>query len=245
MIRLVINGALGRMGRCMIALASEDPRLQVVAEIDIDGPVRGSEALEHGPIDAVIDVSSDLGAQRAIEISRLHRAALLVATTALSERTRGLLDDAAASVAVMVASNLAPGVAVMKHLAALAATLLGPEYDLSLAEHHHAAKKDAPSGTALSIRDAIARASGRMIPSDQIFSGRGGDVIGEHTLRLAGPGEYLEIAHRATTRDLFARGALRAIEWLVEQPPGRYTIEQMLGFKGMQPLRHRDTEKTG
>lgn len=233
MIRLALNGALGKMGRRIIALATEDSRLQVVAQIDAHGALHGAAALDRGEIDAVIDVSSDGGAQSALEISRRCSAALLVGTTALSQRTRDLLDEAASSIPVMIASNLSPGVAVMKRLAAEAATLLGESYDVSICEHHHAAKKDAPSGTALSLCEAVAQATGRQIPTGQILSSRGGDVIGEHTIRLAGPGEYLEITHRATSRDLFALGALRAAQWLVEQRPGRYTIEQMLGLHDM------------
>ncbi len=229
MIRLAINGALGRMGQRISALAAEDSRFQVVATIDPRGELRDGAAVPKGAINAVIDVSSDVGARSAIALARQHRAALVMATTALTDETNTLMHDAAREIAVMPVANLSPGVAVMKRLAATAATLLGEGYDLSISEHHHRAKVDAPSGTALAIAQAL-RAAGKEIPAQHIVSTRGGDVIGEHTVRLAGLGEYLEITHRATTRDLFARGALSACAWLITQKPGAYAMEDMLGM---------------
>ena len=121
-------------------------------------------------------------------------------------------------------------VAVMKHLAATAARLLGPTWDVGLVEHHHNAKKDAPSGTALRLAEAVERAAGRPFPREAILAARGGDIVGEHSLRFMGQGEYLEITHRATTRDLFVLGALRAGAWLARRTPGRYEIEQAIGL---------------
>jgi 4-hydroxy-tetrahydrodipicolinate reductase len=228
------------MGRRIVALAEGHARLQVVAEIDVEGALSGRDVLDRGPIDAVVDVSSDAGARAAVALARRHRAALLVATTALHDETSRLIDEAAREIPVLVSSNLSPGVAVQKLLAGLAARLLGPAYDIAIVEHHHALKRDAPSGTALSLADAIARESGRDVPAGHIASTRGGDVVGEHLVRFAGPGEYLELRHTATTRDLFAEGAIRAVEWLVEQPPGRWSIEQMLSIgERDRPERHR------
>src|SRR6185436_3136290 len=106
---------------------------------------------------------------------------------------------------------------------------LGKDYRCSIVEAHHAAKKDAPSGTAIRLAKA-ARDAGANLPDDQILSIRGGDVIGEHTVRLSGPGEYIELTHRATTRDLFARGALQCAAWLREKPAGWYSVQDVVGL---------------
>lgn len=231
MIRLVINGALGRMGARLSALGAADPRFTIAGAIDRDGPIDGAKAIRDNAFDAVIDVSSDVGARSALALARRARAAILVGTTGVSVDTLRRLDDAAGDVPVMLAANMSVGVAVMKHLAAQAARLLGPAYDATLVEFHHAAKKDAPSGTALRLAAAVEQATGRPIPPANILASRAGDIVGEHSLRLCGPGEYLEITHRATTRDLFVLGALRAAAWLVEQKPGRYSIEQAIGLE--------------
>jgi len=230
MIRLVIHGANGRMGARLRDLAPRDGRFTIAAAVDRDGPIEGGEALRAGAFDVVIDVSTDAGARDAIALARAARSAVLVATTGLSPDTLGRADDAAADIPVMIAANTSVGVAVLAHLARQAAKLLGESYDVSLVEHHHAAKKDAPSGTALRLAEAVQQATGRSIDPRNILAARGGDIVGEHSLRFCGPGEYLELTHRATTRDLFVLGALRAAAHLSGRPPGRYTIEQAIGL---------------
>lgn len=229
-IRLVVTGALGRMGARIRALASGDPRFALVGAVDRDGPVEGAEALSRGAFDLVIDVSSDAGARGALSLAQEAKAALLVGTTGIAEETRQSLAGASSEIPVMIAPNMSVGVAVMKHLAATAARLLGPTWDVGLVEHHHNAKKDAPSGTALRLAEAVERAAGRPFPREAILAARGGDIVGEHSLRFMGQGEYLEITHRATTRDLFVLGALRAGAWLARRTPGRYEIEQAIGL---------------
>lgn len=230
-IRLVVTGALGRMGTRIRALASSDPRFALVGAVDREGPIdSSSESLARGAFDLVIDVSSDAGTRGALSLARQAGAAILVGTTGIAAETRGELESASRGLAVMLAPNMSVGVAVMKHLAAVAARLLGPTYDLGLVEHHHVAKKDAPSGTALRLAESVERATGRPFPREAILAARGGDIVGEHSLRFMGPGEYLEITHRATTRDLFVLGALRAGAWLVRQKPGLYEIEQAIGL---------------
>jgi 4-hydroxy-tetrahydrodipicolinate reductase len=120
------------------------------------------------------------------------------------------------------------GVAVLAAAVRTVAGLLGSEYECSIVEAHHSKKKDAPSGTALRLAKA-AREGGSALRDDQILAVRGGDVIGEHTVRFAGSGEYIEMTHRATSRDLFAMGALRAARWIAGRSPGWYTMEDVLG----------------
>ena len=227
-IRLLVHGARGRMGTQVAALARNDARFQVVAEVDVaDWPAAG---LNRGALDAIIDFSSDDGTRAAAELATRIGAALLVGTTALSAATEAALGDAARTVPVLVAANTSLGVAVLTHLAAEAALLLGPEYVIELTETHHTGKKDAPSGTALRLAAALRERADVELPVERVRSIRTGNVIGEHVIEFIGPGERVRIMHSATSRDLFARGALRAAAWLVRQPPGRYCIEQALAL---------------
>jgi len=232
-IRLLINGARGRMGAMISRLAGEDSRFIVAAQRDVDQ--HAANDVPDAGIDVVIDFSSDAGVRDACRIAREQKAALLVGSTGLSNDTLALLDETAKSIALLVAANTSLGVAVMAHLAGEAARLLGGAggaggtggFDIDIVETHHTMKKDAPSGTALRLAKAVADAHAPL-PADRIHSLRAGDVIGEHIVHFSGPGERITLTHTATGRELFARGALQASLFLAGKPPGRYTIEQAL-----------------
>ncbi|MBL8764025.1 MAG: 4-hydroxy-tetrahydrodipicolinate reductase [Phycisphaerae bacterium] len=236
-IRLLVNGATGRVGHRLIALACADPRFRVVAGVSRNRPTSGIAWTWAAPEDArrfaadtdvIVDFSSPMGAMHAAELTRECGAALLVGTTGLAiDQLDSLRVSTATRSAVLVAPNTSPGVAALAAVAADLARRLGPGYQASIMESHHAAKKDAPSGTALRLARAVRGAGGELTDAN-IVSVRSGDVVGEHTIRLAGPGEYLELTHRATTRDLFAHGALRAALALAGRAPGWYTIEDVL-----------------
>ena len=228
-IRLLIHGARGKMGARISDLARHDARFRVVAQVDLDDHAHG-EQLPEGSVSAIVDFSSDHGARHAAQLAVKHRAALLVGTTGLSADSLDAIEVAARSCPVMVAANTSLGVAVLNHLATEAARLLGPSFQVDLIEAHHAAKKDAPSGTALRLLERL-RASGTDVPRDRVKSIREGQIVGDHRLEFTGPGERITIAHSAETRDVFALGALRAVAWLTQQTPGRYTIEQSLGLR--------------
>lgn len=174
-----------------------------------------------------VDFSSAEGAMDAMKLALHHRGALLVGTTALGDAVMAAMRDAARRVPVLMCSNTSLGIAVVAQTISTISLALGSSYDCSIVESHHIAKKDAPSGTAKRLAAAI-RESGHTLRDDQVLAMRGGDVIGEHTVRFAGPGEVIEITHRATSRDLFVRGAMRAARWLGEQKPGWYTIEDSI-----------------
>ncbi len=228
MIRLAVHGAAGRMGARTCTLSRDDPRFQLVSEIDQKSNTGTADA--DTSIDAVIDFSADEGARCAVALALEHGAALMVGTTGLSRQTLSSIEVAAQEIPTMIAPNTSAGVAVMTHLVAEAARLLGPDYDIDLIEVHHIAKRDAPSGTALRIAETMRRRAGIDLPADRIHPVRAGDVIGEHTVEFFSAGERIRIAHLATSRDLFARGALDAAAWLHGRKPGRYTIEQSLGL---------------
>lgn len=244
--RVVVHGATGRVGSRIAELAHHNDAFALVAAVARPGSARvGAPAASHShkgeavrfaadtgavpAADVVIDFSSDAGAIRALDLARRLDASLLVGTTALAEPTLATLLDAAETRAVLVAPNTSLGVAVLSSLVREAAGALGPGFACSIVEAHHGGKKDAPSGTAKRLAEA-ARHAGAPVRDDQVLSIRGGDVIGEHTVRFAGPGEYVELVHRATTRDVFALGALRAAKWLHGREPGWWAMEDVLGL---------------
>jgi 4-hydroxy-tetrahydrodipicolinate reductase len=171
----------------------------------------------------------------------------VVGTTGFGEAERREIDALARRCALIVTANFSVAVSVLKHLTREAARMLGPDYDAEIVELHHGAKVDAPSGTALELAGAIeqgrAAERGRVLAREGqtgarprgaigIQTLRGGDNPGEHTVMFLGRGERLELAHRAATRDHFARGAVRAAGWLRAKPPGLYDMRQVLGLEG-------------
>jgi 4-hydroxy-tetrahydrodipicolinate reductase len=230
-IRLAICGAAGRMGARLCAMAEESDQFELVARLCEDDDERANEQLARIECDAVIDFSSDTGANRAAAFARTANAALLVGTTGLSAQTLENIGVTSQHVPVMVAPNTSLGVAVIKHLAAQATQLLSKSFDIDMIDIHHRHKRDAPSGTALRIAEAMREASpNHHLKPERIHSLRAGDVVGEHQIIFSGPGEKILLIHAATSRELFVSGALRAAAWLVQQEPGRYTIEQSLGL---------------
>lgn len=237
--RIIVHGAGGRMGARLCELASRDATFNLVAAAErAASPVIGVASAPNAPkcqiadeittfADVVVDFSTDHAVDSALKLAKRCRAAILVGTTGLSRDTIDRLHKAADERPVMIAPNTSLGVAVMARAAAMIAQALGQGYECGLVEFHHKHKKDAPSGTAKRLAEAV-RHAGATLNDDQIAAIRGGDVIGEHTIRFAGAGEYIEITHRATSRDLFVLGALRAARWLASQPSGLWTIEDSL-----------------
>ena len=245
---IIVFGASGRMGSRISVLALDDPSFTLAGAVERAGSSRIGQCVGTDPsgreivlktpeklmeskshADVVIDFTSDEGSVQSARIAEHAKSALLVGTTALSAASIDALKKLSTTRAVLVAPNTSFGVAVLAELASRAAKLLGPSYECSIVEAHHSKKLDAPSGTALRLARAV-REVGHPLKDDQILAMRGGDVVGEHTIRFAAQGEYIELTHRATTRDLFARGALHAAAWLKGKPPGWYTINDVLGI---------------
>lgn len=223
-LRIVLHGAAGRMGQRVAACAPQVPGCSIVAAID-----RGSPPPPEGTAaDAIVDFSSDEGAVRAAELAGRLGCALLVGTTGLSDGAHAAVERASRVVPAMVAPNTSLGVAVTRRLVSEAARLLRG-FDVDIVETHHARKADAPSGTARSLADAVARGSGKSLEASRIHAIRAGDVVGEHAVTWSGPGERITIAHAATSRDLFALGALRMAAWLRSQRPGMHSPDDWYG----------------
>jgi 4-hydroxy-tetrahydrodipicolinate reductase len=232
-IRILIHGASGRMGQALLRLASEQPRLVVVATVSqkvaqrvVDGvPQFAADELHGVPaFDVAIDFSLPEGVDAILAACVERGVALVSGTTGLSPLQIEALDRAATRIPVLWASNFSLGVAVLHDLVERAARVL-PGWDCDIVEAHHTRKLDAPSGTALTL-GASAETGGA---SPRYASLRAGDIVGEHLVQFTTAGERIELIHRATNRDIFARGALQAAAWLAGQGPGRYRIRDLLG----------------
>lgn len=260
MTRVLVFGALGRMGERVRAALAAEPEAQLGAAIEAPGHPRLGEALEGG-VRVTDDLAAGLdAADVAIAFAlpdatlRLVRAAAergvpcVVGTTGFEDAARAELARLAEKAPMVVTANFSVAVNVMRFLTRRAAELLGPSYDAEIVELHHGAKVDAPSGTALELAAEIAGARGERLADRVVLaregqtgarppgaigiqSLRGGDNPGEHTVLFLGPGERLELAHRSATRDHFARGAVRAALWLRGRAPGSYGMEQVLGLR--------------
>jgi 4-hydroxy-tetrahydrodipicolinate reductase len=199
-----------------------------------------------GEGDVLIDFSAPEAACAGACACAARGMAVVIGTTGLSpEQRRRIEEEAAARVPVLIAPNMSVGVNLLFALAEEVASALGPGYDVEIVEAHHRRKVDAPSGTAMELLRRVCRATGREAESDArhgrrgatgprearevgVHAVRGGDIVGDHTVLFAGQGERLELTHRATSREVFARGALRAARFLVEQAPGLYSMQDML-----------------
>lgn len=228
-IRILVHGASGRMGQALRRLIATDPRFQLVAAVSRSGgsEVASFRLADIGRIpafDVAIDFSLPEAFDAMLAFCQSRDAALVSGTTGLSELQRAGLDRAAASIPVLWASNFSLGVAVLEDLVRRASAAL-PAWSVQIRETHHVHKKDAPSGTALTLARAAEAGNGQ---APQIESLREGDVVGEHQVRLIGPGETLALGHSAGNRDIFALGALHAASLLAGRGPGQYRLGELL-----------------
>ncbi|MGH8151928.1 MAG: 4-hydroxy-tetrahydrodipicolinate reductase [Rhodanobacteraceae bacterium] len=238
--RLGINGAAGHMGRALQTLLRGDARFELVACIGASGEWHDAPEL-----DVVVDFSSPAGFDAALARCVAHKIAFVSGTTGLGEKQCKAVGEAARVIPVLCAANFSLGIAVLTRVLREAAAAL-PGWDLEIVEAHHARKVDAPSGTALALGRAAAAARGQEFDGVAVHARHGqvgarpagaigfasiraGDIVGEHTAILATAGERLELSHRATDRAIFARGALTAAAWLAGEPPGTYTLDDVLG----------------
>jgi len=241
-VRVLLVGAKGRMGQA-IAAAAEGADAVIAAALD-----QGDDlAKEIGACDVVVDFSHPSATDAICRVCLSASKPLVVGTTGHSDDERALLEKTAKSLPVVFSPNFSVGVNALFWLTRKAAEMLGQDFDLEIVETHHRLKKDAPSGTARKLAEILCEvrkldysknvAHGRegLIgerPAAEIgvHSIRGGDVVGDHTVTFAGRGERLELTHKASSRETFAAGALRAAGWVVGRSPGLYTMEDVLGL---------------
>src|SRR5436309_12103474 len=224
-VRVLLVGAAGRMGKTIVDLASNDPNIDIVAKCDLGDPIE--PAMKN--CDVVIDFSQADATNEICRTALHHRKSLVIGTTGHSQEQRLMIEEAAQSLPIVFASNFSVGVNVLSWLTRKAAELLGRDFDPEIIETHHKMKKDAPSGTAKTLGEILktVRETKKDVPIQSI---REGDVVGEHTVIFSGPGERLELTHSAASREIFARGALRAAQWIIGKPAGRYSMQDVLGL---------------
>jgi 4-hydroxy-tetrahydrodipicolinate reductase len=251
---------MGRMGERLCALLAEDAELVLGAALErpahpavgeeLAGGVRLTDdpAAAVGAAEIAIVFANPAGTLEVLRIAAEASVPCVVGTTGFSPEQRKEIEALASRIGIVLAANFSVAVNVLFHVARESARLLGAGFDAEIVEIHHAAKVDAPSGTALRLAEAIAEgrevSERRFVLSREGETGarpdgviglqalRGGDNPGEHTVMFLGRGERLELTHRSATRDHFARGALVAAAWLAGRPPGLYDMEQVLGLGG-------------
>ena len=254
MIKIGMHGANGKMGREIIANLAGNEFATLGAVYDpcgVNFDVGGAVVAKYlktlfENCDVVVDFSVREGALSLLNYARTNPKALVIGTTGLGEEGEALLGHASALMPILQATNMSLGVAVLNRLTEIAAKALA-DFDIEITEMHHRYKKDAPSGTALTLAQTAAsarnlnlssvRVSGRdgMLGArteDEIavMSLRGGDIVGRHTVGFYNDGEFIELNHTATSRATFAKGAIKTAIWLVGREPGLYTINDCLGF---------------
>ena len=259
MTRVGVLGAGGRMGQAIIARLGATPDVALGGAVERAGHVIVGTALGPGLVvcsnplalahacDVLVDFTTPAAVAGNLDAAIEARTPIVVGTTGLGAEHHRAMDAAARDIAVLQAANTSLGVNLLAALVEQAAAKLGDDWDIEIVEMHHRAKVDAPSGTALMLGQAAA--AGRKIDlakrsargrdgitgarkaGDIGFASlRGGSVAGDHLVVLAAEGERLELGHRAESRDIFARGAIRAATWLSDRPAGRYSMADVLGL---------------
>ena len=262
--KLVVIGAAGRMGRRIVALAVESGRFDIVGAVESEGhPEIGKDAgltAGIGPLNVTlgsswpaeanvaIDFSLPEAADRTIQQCTAHGAALVMGTTGLTAAQQEAVKTAAKRIPILYGTNMSVGMNVLFSIVGKVAAMLGEDYDIEIVEEHHRFKKDAPSGSALTLAQNICKATNRPYP-DSLIHGRSGkealrkkgeigmhairagDITGVHSVIYSTLGETITLNHTAHSRDTLVRGALRAAEWLLNKPPALYSMADVLGIK--------------
>ncbi len=265
MIKIGISGAMGRMGKTVASIAYEDPEVQISAAIEhpahtdlekdygilLNRPplnVNLSSNLEKymDGVDVFIDFSVPQNTLNLLEFCEKYYKPIVIGTTGFNKDELKKIHDYAEELPILLSPNMSLGVNVLFYLVEQAAKLLKNDFEVEITEIHHSKKKDAPSGTAVQLKNLVLKQL--HLSDDHVIYGRrgivgerdkhqigvhairGGDVVGEHTVYFFSEGERIEITHKATSRNIFARGAIIASKWIVKQPNGLYNMNHVLGL---------------
>ncbi len=267
MIKLIISGIAGRMGRRIASLSLADSEIKLAGGLEIQGnPGIGEDLgkllglgeqgikladdleriIDEG--DVVVEFSSPQATLEHLQISQKHKKAMVIGTTGFTEEEKKIIEKVSNDIPLVFSPNMSIGVNLLFKITKETASIIGSDYDLEIIETHHRQKKDAPSGTAIKLAAILAKETNRSLNEVATFGRegrtgerpkeaigihaiRGGDIVGEHTVIFAGAGERIELTHRASSRDTFAQGALRAAKFIIKQKPGLYDMGDVLGLK--------------
>jgi len=266
LIKIVIVGAGGRMGKMIVSCIEDTEGVSVSGGTECPGhsAITGDigelagigkkgitivEDIEDALIgcDVVIDFTAPESSLGTLDAAVRHEKSLVIGTTGFSSEQKKIINQAAESIRCVFAPNMSIGVNILFKVAGDIAKILDGAYDVEIIEAHHKFKKDAPSGTAVHLSEIIADSLDRNIDEVGIYGRKGmierkpkeigvhsiraGDIVGEHRVLFGGMGENLELFHRAQSRETFARGSIRAAKWLVNQSPGLYDMQDVLGLR--------------
>jgi len=257
MLKIILAGCNGYMGRVVSSIASGDSKAEIVAGIDINTENSGSYPVFASPgeitpgetakpADVIIDFSSPSAIDGLLEYALAKKVPLILCATGYSEQQLNKIENASKQIPVFRSGNMSLGINLLADLIKRACFVLGEDFDVEIVERHHRRKVDAPSGTALMLADAASsalpykteyiyeRESKREPRRKQeigLSAVRGGTIVGVHDVIFAGQDEVVELRHTATSRDVFATGALRAAKFIVGKPSGMYTMEDVLRQK--------------
>jgi 4-hydroxy-tetrahydrodipicolinate reductase len=252
-VRVAIAGASGRMGLALLEAAAQTEGVMLGAAIDLASSTWGGvtigtdvrSALANS--DVLIDFTRPAGTLEHVEQCVVAKRGMVIGTTGFDPDQLAQIRKAAKQVPIVLAPNMSIGVNVAMKLVEMAARALGPEFDVEVFEMHHRKKVDAPSGTALKLGEVAAKARGTTLERDGVFGrhgvtgerkagtvgfsvARGGDIVGDHIVYFAGPGERIEVTHRSSSRATYAQGAMRAAKFVFGKPAKLYDMDDVLGF---------------
>ncbi|MDP6657304.1 MAG: 4-hydroxy-tetrahydrodipicolinate reductase [Nitrospinaceae bacterium] len=266
MIRIVVIGAAGRMGKTILSCIEDTKGVSIAGGSEYAGhPAIGNDVGETAGIgtkgiaiveniedamagcDAVIDFTTPEASINTLSVAVKYEKSLVIGTTGFSVEQKKSISHAAESIRCVFAPNMSIGVNVLFKVAGDVAKIMGDAYDVEIVEAHHKFKKDAPSGTAVRLSEIIADSLGRNLDEVGVYGRKGmaertqkeigihtvraGDIVGEHRVLFGGMGENLELFHRAQSRETFARGSIHAAQWLVNQSPGLYDMQDVLRLR--------------
>jgi 4-hydroxy-tetrahydrodipicolinate reductase len=246
MIKIIISGISGKMGSRIGVLASQDKNIEIAGGLEASSsPAIGrdiGEFIAIGKInkkiesdfdkvvsfcDVLIEFTSPSATLGHLEAAVKNKKAMVIGTTGFSKDESGKIKEASKKIPIVFSPNMSIGANLMFKITEEVAGALGKDYEAEIIEAHHDQKKDAPSGTAKRLGEAVSKIKGKMPP---IHSVRLGDIVGDHTVIFAGKGERIELTHRAHSRDAFAKGALDAAKFLAGKKPGLYAMADVIGI---------------
>ena len=241
MTRIAINGSKGKMGQALIEAINVSSKAKLEAGFDMGDIIQDSLS----NFEVLIDFSRPEASLDALSICQVSGKAMVIGTTGFSDTELQFIDEASKEIPIVFAPNMSVGVNLTLKILETSAKVIGPDSSIEIIEAHHRYKVDSPSGTALKMGEVVANALGRDLSDCAIYgregieeprdintigfsSIRGGDVVGEHTVAFFMEGERVEITHKASSRMIYANGAVRAANWIVDRPAGLYSMQDVL-----------------
>lgn len=245
--KIIISGIAGRMGTLIAQLAKDDQEIELIGGIEQTGHPEYGNDLEKiiDQADVLIDFSTPAATLAHLKIAQAHKRAVVIGTTGFDKEQLQEIDKFSNGIACVFSPNMSVGVNLMFEFACLMGKKIPKNYEVEIIEAHHHNKKDAPSGTAKKLAEKVAEAGGKNLAKDAVYGRQGitgarpqneigihairaGDIVGEHTILWAGPGEVIELTHRALSRSTFASGALTAAKFAARAKPGKYSMKDVL-----------------